>query len=290
MSSNQKLYYPIDSVKNTFSKVAMTSFYKVAFPISGGLTGWLKNTGLYITQNSDGLDPIESIELLCSAAILPGTNLKMTEVMGNRQGVLEKYPIFKQYPELSLTFYVDSNHQVIKFFEEWTNYITPLYSTKGGEIPVTNKGLLASEAKNENDYFRMRYPNNYTQTIYITKFERDLNTVKLTGTKNNAYKLQNSSTLTYEFVKAYPSNIVASAVAYEGTSVLSYTVTFVYSRYFVNTSQPEFGTTITLPDLKTFNFSLPNLGETTSSKTPPLNIGGVDQVIGNTAGFDANIA
>lgn len=281
MSSNQKLYYPIENIRNTFSKVSTTSFYKVAFPISGGLQKWLKNTGFYKLKNSDGLDPIESIELLCSGAILPGTSLKMTEVVGNRQGVLEKYPILKQYPEVSLTFYVDTNHSVVKFFEEWTNYIMPLYSPKGGAVDTNDKGLIAKKANNDNDYFRMRYPKEYMQTFYITKFERDLNALKPTGKNGKGkYKYTNSPMLTYEFVNAYPSNIVASAVSYEGTSVFTYTVTLIYQRYFINTDKPSSNNSIVIPDLKNINFpTIPVINNPNTNKpTAPLNIDGVDQI------------
>lgn len=291
MSSNQKLYYPIENIRNTFSKVSTTSFYKVAFPINGGLKNWLTKTGLYNLKNTDGLDPIEAIELLCSGAVLPGTNLKVTETLGNRQGVLEKYPIFKQYPDLALTFYVDVNHKVIKFFEEWTNYISPLYSSSEGEITPSEAGINPKYAKNESSYFKFRYPNDYTQTIYVTKFEKDLNALQKNSSKNT-YTYKNSSLLTYEFVKAYPNNIVASAVSYEGSNILTFTVTFTYSRYFVNSTKPSGSIqSLTVPDVKVASV-IPELGNTstTNSKVGALNINGVDQVVGNTSGFDANIA
>lgn len=293
MSSNQKLYYPIESIRNTFSKVSTTSFYKVAFPISGGLQEWLTKTGLYKLSNSDGLDAIESIELLCSGAVLPGTNLKVTETLGNRQGVLEKYPIFKQYPDLALTFYVDANHKVIKFFEEWTNYISPLYSTTEGQVSVSDVGVNSKYAKNESSYFKFRYPNDYTQTIYVTKFEKNLNALQKDSGKET-YSYKNSSLLTYEFVKAYPNNIVASAVSYEGSNILTFTVTFTYSRYYVNTAQPSSsGGSIVIPDVQVLS-TVPELGlnstNTSTTTTGALNINGVDQIFGTTSGFDSNIA
>jgi hypothetical protein len=278
MSSNERLYYPIENVKNTFSKVSISSFYKVAFQLSnnGGLINWLAASGIYDRATSNGLDPIESIELLCSGAILPGTSFKMSEVMGNRQGVLEKYPVFKQYPELALTFYVDNNHKVIKFFEEWTNFISPLYNASSGQVRPTKNGLNPREASSENGYFKLRYPDDYTQTIYITKFERDLNTL------SNDFRFTNSPTLSYKFIKAYPNNIVASPVSYNGTDILSYTVTFVYSRYVVLSTDKVFGSSILISDTPTQSVSTGNVGT--------LNINNVDQVFGRTIGFDANIA
>jgi hypothetical protein len=285
MSSNEKLYYPIESIRNTFSKVSMSSFYKVAFPISGGLKSWLIQTGLYSYNLSDGLDPIESIELLCSGAILPGVSFKMSETVGNRQGVLEKYPVFKQYPELSLTFYVDANHKVIKFFEEWSNYIIPLYNPSG-KITANQNGLDSAQASKENSYFKIKYPNEYTQTIYITKFERDLNTPKQVF---DGVKYYNSPTVSYKFIKAYPNNIVASPVSYEGTTVLSYTVTFVYTRYFINTTDQVFSNTISIPDLITQSIGQQFTSNNVNNNVGPLNVRGIDQVIGTIPGFDLNV-
>ncbi|MFZ9353426.1 MAG: hypothetical protein ACO25L_01275 [Candidatus Nanopelagicales bacterium] len=261
MSSNQKLYYPIESIRNTFSKVSISSFYKVAFPISGGLKKWLEKTGVYDKNKSNGLDPIENIELLCSGAVLPGPRYKTTEVMGNRQGILEQYPLMKQYPELALTFYVDHNHNVIKFFEEWMNYISPLQNNKVGDVDANNKGLKSKEAKSESDYYRLRYPDSYTQTLYITKFERDMMaaTPKISNGKQSGYTYQMSPTLTYEFVKAYPYNIIASPVSYEGSTILTYTVNFIYTRYFVNTETPKKASSLTIPDIKVGSFDISKL-------------------------------
>lgn len=279
MSSNQKLYYPIEKIQNTLSKLSITTFYKVAFPINGGLTYWLQKSGIYDKKNSNGLDPIEAIELLCSGAVLPGPKYKVSETMGQRQGVLEQYPLMKQYPELALTFYVDHSHNVIKFFEEWMNYISPLYHTGGGPVSPTVTGLKSNDARKEADYYRMRYPDEYTQTLYVTKFERDMMaaTPKITNGKQNGYTYSSSPLLTYEFVKAYPNNIVASPVSYEGTSILSYTVNFIYTRYFVSTSTPK-QQALSIPDLKIGNFDISG-----AINSGTLNISGVDQIWNNIA-------
>ena len=76
-----KLTRTIDSVRNTFGKVSTTTFFKVTFPINAGLKSWLSNTGIYDTAETDGLDGMEKIELLCSEAILPGPSFKKTEVL-----------------------------------------------------------------------------------------------------------------------------------------------------------------------------------------------------------------
>lgn len=255
MSSNRTLYYSIEKIRGTFSKVSITSFFKIAFPLSnngngigGGLLTRLQRAGVLDYNASNGLDPIEHLELLCSSTILPGPSFKASEVIGNRQGIVEKYPLYKQYPELAMTFFVDSNHKIIRFFEEWTNFINPLYGNSGAEADSLSNGQIGSDASSENSYYRLRYPDQYTQNILVTKFERDLNSIEAVG---NQTRVKNSSYLTYKFIKAYPNNIIASPVSYNGSDILTYTVTFNYSRYIVLQQPALFGATLTINDATT---------------------------------------
>jgi hypothetical protein len=254
MSSNTRLYYPIEQIRNTFSKVSLNTFYKVAFPLSNrsagnaGLVSWLKTAGIYDTIDSEGLDPIEAIELLCSGTVLPGPNFKTTDTIGNRQGVIEKYPILRQYPELTMTFYVDHNHKIIRFFEEWINFINPLYSGNG-VVTSSDQGQDYPLAGNENNFMKFRYPNDYCQRILVTKFEKDLNT----STRINSQQVRtfNSSYLTYEFIQAYPSNIIVSPVSYQASEILTFTVNFNYSRYIIRRNLAAakiYESAITVPD------------------------------------------
>lgn len=239
----------IGSVINTFSKVSTTTFFKVTFPINGGLKSWLNNTGIYDFTETDGLDGMEKIELLCSEAILPGPSFKKTEVIGNRQGIRESYPILRAFPEVQLTFYVDKHHAVIRFFEEWCNYINPLY--KDNQIvESTRRGQNNLNAFNESSMYKMKYPDQYCQSFLITKFEKDLTTVYGGSVANSTY-------YTYEFLRAYPSSILASPVSYQGSQVLKYTVVFDYMRYITRRT-PEAA------------FSVPSSAISTGSNTSTL--------------------
>jgi len=239
----KRLTYNIANVLNTFSKVSTTTFFKVTFPIEGGLKSWLTNVGIYDAAETDGLDGMEKIELLCSEATVPGPSFKSSELIGNRQGVVEKFPLIRAFPELALTFYVDSNHAVIRFFEEWYNYINPLYD-ENRKIISTRRGQSDNGAYKKASHYKFKYPNEYTQTIQLTKFEKDL-------------KITNSSYYTYEFIQAFPANIQAAPVSYNGSQVLKYTVVFDYMRYITRrTPGQSFGDSIGIPDLVTaFNAS-----------------------------------
>lgn len=221
----RKLTRTIESVRNTFSKVSTTTFFKVTFPLNATLKSWLFNTGIFDASETDGLDGLEKIELLCSEATLPGPSFKKTEIVGNRQGMRESYPILRAFPELQLTFYVDKDHAVIRFFEEWYNYINPLYYGNR-EIVSTRRGQNDRNAFDNQANYKFKYPNDYCQHILITKFEKDLEAVSSASISNSTY-------LTYEFIQAYPSSILASPVSYQGSQVLKYSVVFDYMRYTV---------------------------------------------------------
>ena len=298
MSSNTRLYYPIEKIRNTFSKVSLNTFYKVAFPLSdrsagnAGLVSWFKTAGIYNASDSNGLDPIEAIELLCSGTVLPGPNFKTTDTIGNRQGVIEKYPILRQYPELTMTFYVDNNHKIIRFFEEWINFINPLYSGSG-VVTSSDQGQDYPVAGNENNFMKFRYPNDYCQRILVTKFEKDLNTT--TRINSQEVRTFNSSYLTYEFIQAYPSNIIVSPVSYQASEILTFTVNFNYSRYIIRRNLAAakiYESAITVPDSAIQNSLDPNEQVFNTSKWRGYsgteyynNFGDTKQDATNTANF-----
>ena len=49
------------------------------------------------------------------------------EVAGDRQGITERSAMDRIYPDIPLTFYIDRDYEVIRFFESWIQYINPLY-------------------------------------------------------------------------------------------------------------------------------------------------------------------
>jgi hypothetical protein len=108
-----------------------------------------------------------------------------------------------------LTFYVDTSYTAIRFFETWIKFIMN-ESISGGpnNAPV---GL-----KSPNFYYTTRYPEEYQSQFSIVKFEKD-------------YKTK----LTYTFLKAYPISISSMPISYDSSSLLKCTVSFSYTRYFV---------------------------------------------------------
>lgn len=224
--SGREITYTIDKVKNVFSKVSFNTLYQVTFPFAN-YENWL--SGSSINQSSslnEGFRLFEKVGLLCTQAELPATQYEMTQVFGDRQGLTEMFPTRRIYPPLNLTFYVDSNHVVIKMFELWMNYINPINTV----------------SKRDNTYSRMRYPDSYKDFIKIIKFEKDTGLSdkfmeKQGLAKSNVGEFKyKSSMLNYEFANAWPVNMTQMPVSYGTSNVLKVSVTFQYDRYYVSNS------------------------------------------------------
>ena len=78
----------------------------------------------------------DRINLLCSEAVLPGSNLATFETNNDRTGVTERFAHRRIFDDrIDLTFNVDAGrYSPIKFFEEWIDYITGA-SEDGVQIP-----------------------------------------------------------------------------------------------------------------------------------------------------------
>ena len=220
------LYVNMEDVrKNYLSELSLTSQFKVSMFLSPGVGGddlvsYLSKCGLL-----QGSDPTK-YNFMCAEAVLPGSTFDMGEEYGSRQGVIERFPNRRIFSDFNLTFYVDREYNLIRLFEEWMNYIDPIYDDQG-----IGKASPAGQVRflDNNSYFRFKYPNTYKKVIGITKFERDM--VKEPNTKGSGFK--DHTTLTYQFIDAFPTNITALPLSYEGSTITKTTVNFSYSRYIV---------------------------------------------------------
>lgn len=209
------LYKTTGEAIEIFSKLSLTSQFKVSLHLTNddqNLMGWLKEAGI----TSDG--KFSKFDFYCAETSLPGATFDVTEEIGSRQGVIERFPTKRVYPDVTMTFYVDYDYKLIRLFEEWMNYINPVY-TDDGEVKANSRGQ--GNAKNSPDFFRLRYPASYKRIISIVKFERDLDTT------NDVPRI------TYRLIDAFPTNIAAMPVTYEGSTITKTIITFSYSRYVI---------------------------------------------------------
>ena len=148
----------------------------------------------------------EKMSLLCAEAEIPGTSFQTSLAVGHHQGIQEEFPNLRTFPPLNLTFYVDLDHVILEVLESWMTYINP---------------ISAGDKRVSNAYGRFNYPEDYKETIHVTKFERDLNTVDST-----------TRLTSYEFIKAWPTNLTSMRVAYGESNVLRCSIQLAYDRFF----------------------------------------------------------
>ena len=233
--SPELLYKKMNDVQETFGALSQTSQFMVSLNLgrssrAGTLQRWLTDCGLFKQSKSTE----ETYDFLCSQASLPGSTFDMAETSGDRQGVLERFPIRRIYSDFDLTFYVDKEYNTIRLFEEWLNWIDPLNSgsnTYGGDDDG-QEGFDES-----NSFFRMRYPRSYKTNIDIIKFERGF--WKNPNKDNKESKLQEQPILKYKFIDAFPMNIAAIPFSYDGSTLTQVSVNFSYSRYTVSKQNPR---------------------------------------------------
>ena len=238
------LYVKPDQVRKTFGGLSLNSQFKVSLhfgqaPKNSGnadtdtLVGHLNNCGIFdrgkLKSTADGFD------FYATEAELPGANFDVTEQPGGFQGLLEYNATRRIYPDFNVTFYVDTEYYIIRMFEEWLNFINPIYGSKGKYIGGS-LGMRGFGDEEPGAYYRMSYPRGHTgykHDISITKFERDFLIDPNEGSRNTGYRQRwNKQTLmAYQFVDAFPKQITAMPVSYQGSELLQCSVVFGYTRY-----------------------------------------------------------
>jgi hypothetical protein len=210
----------LDDFKSKLGRPALTSHFEVKIPIPEGFSNnpdYLEANGLQQFANINQ----ETLNLLCSEATLPGSNLGTMDITGDFHGATQRFANRRIYDDrIDLTFYVDAeNYLAIRYFEVWIKYIV-------GESISESNGRPGAESPHY--FYRLNYPDSYVskQGLQITKFERDYS----------------SSSLVYDFINAFPVSVTSMPVSYESSSLLKCTVSFTYLRYILrpptSTSEP----------------------------------------------------
>jgi len=159
----------------------------------------------------------EKLQLMCSEATLPGSNLATLDINNDFAGVTEKHVHRRVFDDrIDLSFYVDAGNYIpIRFFESWIEF-----AANGRFV---GSGDNSRELISKNYFYRMQYPNEYIadQGLKVRKFEKDYNGM-----------------LEYEFVRSFPISISSMPVSYDTSSLLKCNVSFSYIRYVVLPASP----------------------------------------------------
>lgn len=205
-------------LKKLVGKLSLTNLYQVKV---GPLSDQLR---LHLTRYSVPGDQaiVSDLGLLCVDANLPTSSFATAEVKDNFIGVTQEFAHTRLYTDLDFTFYVDSDYDMLRFFEGWMDFIG------GGNRTYIEGEPASSTDVRGNIYRRFNYPNFYkTNNLYITKFERTLGSKIVRATDTFNYSLQ------YQFINAFPKALTTMPISYGPADILKVTVTFNFDRYVV---------------------------------------------------------
>tara|TARA_B100000424_G_C22846850_1_gene451669 strand:+ start:31 stop:942 length:912 start_codon:yes stop_codon:yes gene_type:complete len=196
--SRRPTRYPINDIRSRFQTVALDNKYQVFMEPNLNVFNAAARAGI----SRRFVD--EDLGLYVSDAVLPGSSFADVEVSGDRQGITERMPFKRIYDDVTLTFMVDKDYKVLKYFEAWMQLINPLH----GDI----------DGKAHNQVMTLNYPKDYKCTMSIVKFNKD-------------YFRRGGAYVYYCFVRSWPLSISSVPVNYDSGSVLKLNVTFRYERY-----------------------------------------------------------
>lgn len=193
----------MSSVKAKLLSPALTSHYQVWFNPPQTVRDWSRIRGVNYDADS------EFYSLSCSEASLPGSTLTTFEINNDFTGVTQRHAYRRLYDDRAdFTCYVDSDHKIIRFFENWMSYIVD------EQFATQVRGGINSKVY----HYRVQFPKDYKTELYIHKFERDFA----------------GNILRYRFLEAFPVSINSMPVSYDSSNLLKLTVSFVYTRYIVD--------------------------------------------------------
>ena len=211
----------VDKIRDTIARPSLDTFYQVEFAF-GKTSNWLSETlkttgsrfGTAQGQNrTQGRGLEQKMSLLCTQAELPGTSFVESTAIGHRQGIQESFPNLRNFPPLNLVFYVDADHVILEVLESWMTYINPVFDPDG---------------RINNNFTRFNYPDDYKETIRVTKFERDS---FIEDSRNATYK---SDLTCYKFKNVWPKNMTSMRVAYGDSNVLRCNLELAYDRFITS--------------------------------------------------------
>ena len=166
---------------------------------------------VWVSNLADSLDVSHgeqaNLVFLCDTALLPGKSITTYDFIPQGFGAVHKTPTGITQDPLTLTFMMDSNHKVMKFFQLWMQEIVNTGSSFDGPLAAY---------KNRTDH-EISYKTNYRSNVIISFFSDD-------GT----------SRLEYHLKDAYPVQLGSVQLGWEQNDTLAkLPVEFTYSSYTV---------------------------------------------------------
>ena len=129
-----RFYLPTVELTDTSTKFgnitpAFNNNYDVMinFNDSPGLKTFINQHGFY-DQNGGANSPFHAgsyLALFCTEAVLPGSDIQTAQVDGLRQGISQKYATFRRFPDIILTYYLQTDYYTNDVFNAWMEFMSP---------------------------------------------------------------------------------------------------------------------------------------------------------------------
>ena len=222
-----RFYLPTEELAYTSGKIgnitpAFNNTYDVSINFNkaqGGLKSFIDGHGFY-DQNDAG----SQLALFCSEAVLPGSDLQVAQVDGLRQGISTKYATFRRFPDIILTYYLQTDYYTNDVFNAWMEYMSP------------------SSSRENLSFRRMKYPETYKCDMEITAFSKAIKGRFSKLNQTSRFNNQLPSSITYKLRNVFPSSIIAAPLAYGRAELIKTSITFKYDEYFIDRTSRVGGT------------------------------------------------
>ena len=220
-----RFYLPTVELTDTSTKFgnitpAFNNNYDVMinFNDSPGLKTFINQHGFY-DQNGGANSPFHAgsyLALFCTEAVLPGSDIQTAQVDGLRQGISQKYATFRRFPDIILTYYLQTDYYTNDVFNAWMEFMSP------------------TSNRSNNSFRRIKYPSTYKCDMEITAFSKDIKDDFSKLNKTSRFNNELPSSITYKLQNAFPSSIVAAPLAYGRAELIKTSITFKYDQYFID--------------------------------------------------------
>jgi hypothetical protein len=203
---------------------------------SNVLSRGVAKTSKFFVDISRPADLQRDIRFLCDTATLPGVAFQSSEIRQSGYGNIDSVPYVTTFEQLQLSFIVDSEGAVYKYFHEWVSSIVNFDEYGSSDTTTVPHSLYA-------------FPNTYHAVITITHLNEALGEI-----------------VEYKLYKAYPINLGSISVAWSETGIAKLPVSFAYnswsSKYLNkgqnnNNANSQTGTTLRTAETGTVTLPLP---------------------------------
>lgn len=200
-----------NDVLSTHSYLVTFAPFRVGFDENAPLTKFITNKR-------------NTLILRCENVVLPTSSLLEEEnIRRYGYGPVEKVPYGVQFSDVTMTWLVDKNSELIDFFNQWMNTIVmhdSPYTIMGSDEAVKRPGLGLYSP------FEIGYKDAYTNPVV----------------RISVYNKQNETTTTYEMYDVFPMNIQAMNLSWADENELQkLTVTFAYINMRVSAPRADGG-------------------------------------------------